>query len=126
MKRQNISSKSVWEDKVGYSRAVRIGNLIEVSGTTASDGNEVYGKGDVYAQTVYILNKIKSAIETAGGTLNNVVRTRMYITNIEHWEEAGRAHSEFFDSIRPTTSMVEISRLIHPDLLIEIEATAVI
>ena len=126
MNRKNISSGSLWEDKVGYSRAVKVGNLIEISGTTASDGDKIIGINDAYTQAIYILNKIRSVIENEGGTMNNVIRTRMYVTDIEKWEEAGRAHNEFFSNIKPATTMVEVSRLIHPDMLIEIEVTAII
>lgn len=126
MTRKNISSGAQWEDKVGYSRAVKIGNLLEVSGTTAADGDKIIGINDVYTQTVYILNKIKSVIENEGGSMDNVIRTRMYVTDIEKWEEAGRAHNEFFSTSKPATTMVEVSRLIHSDMLIEIEVTAII
>ena len=122
--RKNISSGATWEDIVGYSRAVRVGNIIEVAGTTAVDGDKVMAPGDVYGQTIYILNKIQHAIEQAGGNMKDVVRTRMFITDIKKWEEAGRAHGEFFKDIKPVTTMVEINALINPDLLIEIEATA--
>jgi enamine deaminase RidA (YjgF/YER057c/UK114 family) len=126
MIRKNINSGALWEDKVGYSTAVKIGNLIEISGTTASDGDQIIGINDVYTQTIFILNKIKSVIENEGGNMSNVIRTRMYVTDIEKWEEAGRAHNEFFSNIKPATTMVEVSRLIHPDMLIEIEVTAII
>ena len=124
-KRINISSGAKWEDIVGYSRAVRVGDLIEVAGTTAVDGNgEVIGKGDPYEQTRFILSKIESAINTAGGTLEDVIRTRMFVSDIAHWEEIGRAHGEFFLKIKPVSTMVEVSALINPELLVEIEATA--
>lgn len=110
---------------MGYSRAVRIGNIIEVAGTTAVDGDEVHGKGDLYAQTKFVLQKIEGALREAGASMNDVVRTRMYVTDIARWEEAGRAHGEFFSDIKPATTMVEVSALIHPDMLIEIEATAI-
>lgn len=125
-KRINISSGAVWEDKVGYSRAVRIGNIIEVSGTTAVDGDQLIGKDDLYAQTKFILLKVEKALQEAGAQMADVVRTRMYVTDISKWEEAGKAHAEFFSLIKPATTMVEVSRLIHPDLLIEIEVSAVI
>ena len=125
-KRINISSGAVWEDKVGYSRAVRIGNIIEVSGTTAVDGDQLIGKDDLYAQTKFILLKVEKALQEAGAQMADVVRTRMYVTDISKWEEAGKAHAEFFRIIKPATSMVEVSSLIHPDLLIEIEVSAVL
>ena len=124
--RINISSGSPWEDEVGYCRAVRIGNIIEVAGTTAMDGETLVGKDDLYAQTKFIIQKIEKALQQAGGSLNNVVRTRMFVTDISLWEEAGRAHGEFFKLIKPASTMVEVSRLISPDLLIEIEATAIL
>ncbi|MDO8993775.1 RidA family protein [Daejeonella sp.] len=125
-RRFNISSGAVWEDLVGYSRAVRIGNIIEVSGTTAVDGDKLIGKDDLYAQTKFILLKVEKALQEAGAQMTDVVRTRMYVTDISRWEEAGKAHAEFFDVIKPATTMVEVSRLIHPDLLIEIEVSAII
>ncbi len=124
--RQNISSGSPWEDVVGYSRAVRIGNVIEVAGTTAMDGDVLIGEGDVYAQTKFIFQKIERALAEAGSSLTDVVRTRMFITDIAKWEEAGRAHGEFFKSIKPASTMVEVSALIDERLLIEIEVTAVL
>ncbi|WP_395626732.1 RidA family protein [Daejeonella sp.] len=126
MKRVNISSGAVWEDLVGYSRAVRIGNQIEISGTTSVDGETVIGKGDLYRQTIYIFQKIEKTLIEAGASINDIVRTRMYVTDISKWEEAGRAHSEFLKDIKPATSMIEVKRLIDPDLLIEIEVTALI
>jgi enamine deaminase RidA (YjgF/YER057c/UK114 family) len=126
MKRINISSGAVWEDLVGYSRAVRIGNQIEISGTTSVDGETVIGKGDLYSQTIYIFQKIEKTLIEAGASINDIVRTRMYVTDISKWEEAGRAHSEFLKDIKPATSMIEVKRLIDPDLLIEIEVTALI
>lgn len=124
--RINISSGAVWEDMVGYSRAVRIGNIIEVSGTTSVDGDMLIGKDDLYAQTKFILLKVEKALHEAGAQITDVVRTRMYVTDISKWEEAGKAHAEFFREIKPATTMVEVSRLIHPDLLIEIEVSALI
>ncbi|MEJ7694714.1 RidA family protein, partial [Daejeonella sp.] len=124
--RVNISSGAIWEDLVGYSRAVRIGNIIEVSGTTAVDGDRLIGKGDLYAQTKFILQKIEKTLVEAGACMSDVTRTRMYVTDISRWEEAGKAHAEYFSNIRPAASMVEVNRLIDPDLLIEIEVTAVV
>ena len=124
--RINISSGATWENIVGYSRAVRVGNFIEISGTTATNGDSIKGVGDLYAQTIFILEKIEQTLVEAGCSLKNVVRTRMFITNIDNWEEAGRAHAEFFSEIKPASTMIEVQRLIHPELLIEIEATAII
>jgi enamine deaminase RidA (YjgF/YER057c/UK114 family) len=123
--KQLISSGSPWEDVVGYSRAVKIGNIVEVAGTTAMNGEELVGRGDMYAQTVYIFKKIEKALHEAGATMNDVVRTRMYVTDITQWELAGKAHGEFFKNIKPVATMVEVSRLIDDDLLIEIEVTAI-
>jgi len=126
MKRKNISSGAPWEDIVGYSRAVRIGNIIEVAGTTAMDGETLIGAGDPYAQTVFILNKMEAALKEAGASLSDVIRTKMYVTDISQWKEIGRAHGEFFKKIKPAATMVEVSALINPDLLIEIELSAVV
>jgi len=125
--RQNIASGAPWEDAVGYSRAVRIGNLVEVSGTTAvdDDGN-VVGAGDLYAQTRFVLQKIASALSAAGAGVEDVVRTRIYLTDITQWEQAARAHREVFERVRPAASGVQVARLIRDDLLVEIEATAII
>ena len=124
--RKKISSGSPWEDIVGYSRAVRVGNIIEVAGTTAVDGDILVGKGDVYEQTVFIFKKIEKALVEAGATLADVVRTRMFITDISEWEAAGKAHGEFFKDIKPVSTMVEVSNLINSDLLIEIQVTAIL
>ena len=124
--RKNINSGSPWEEIVGYSRAVRIGNIIEVAGTTAMDGDELIGKGDVYAQTIFIFKKIEKALQEAGAELYDVVRTRMYIVDITQWEKAGKAHGEFFKKIKPVSTMIEVSGLINKDLLIEIEVTAIL
>jgi enamine deaminase RidA (YjgF/YER057c/UK114 family) len=124
--RKQVSTGTPWEDIVGYSRAVRVGNTIEVSGTTAMDGNKLIGKDNIYEQSIFIFKKIEKAIEQLGGSLKDVVRTRMFVTDISKWEDAAKAHGEFFKTIKPVTTMVEVSKLIEPDLLIEIEATAIV
>jgi enamine deaminase RidA (YjgF/YER057c/UK114 family) len=126
MMRKNISSGAKWEDIVGYSRAVRIGNIVEVSGTAPVDGGTVIGIGDPYLQTKYCLQKIEKALKESGATIEDVIRTRMFVTDISRWEEYGKAHGEFFKDIKPVTSMIEVKSLIDPKMLIEIEATAII
>lgn len=127
MQRTTYSTGTAWEPRVGYCRAVRMGPFISVSGTTATDASgHVVGEGDIYAQTVQALTNIQTAIEALGGRMEHVVRTRMYVTDISLWGDVGRAHGEFFGTIRPATSMVEVRRLIDPVMLVEIEAEAIV
>lgn len=126
MKRQNISSDTKWEDIVGYSRAVRIGNIIEVAGTTAMDGDKIIGEDNAYEQTKFIFEKIENALKLAGTSMKDVVRTRMFVTDISKWEEIGKAHGEFFKNIKPVTTMVEVKALIDPKMMVEIEVTAIV
>ncbi len=127
LNRTNYASGAKWEDIVGYSRAVRVGNMIEITGTVAVDKEgAVVGPGDAYKQTRFILEKIEAVLKQAGASMKDVVRTRMFVTDISRWEEYGKAHGEFFHTIRPCTSMIEVKGLIAPEYLIEIEATAII
>ena len=127
MKRQNYSTGSKWEPIIGYSRTVRVGPFVQVSGTTASgEGGALVGEGDVYAQTAQILKNIEAALRGVGAELKDVTRTRIYTTQISEWEAIGRAHGEVFGNIRPATAMVEVSKLIAPEILVEIEAEAII
>lgn len=127
MKRTNLSSGSKWEDLVGYSRAIKVGNVIEVSGTVSTDhSGEIVGEGDEYLQTRFILLKLENTLKQLGSTLDAVVRTRIYLTNIANWEKVGKAHNEIFGIIKPATTMIEVSKLIDKKYLVEIEATAIL
>jgi len=124
---QKVSSGAVWEDVVGYSRAIKVGNIIEVAGTTAvNDKGDLIGIDDPYKQTTFIIRKAQKALIELGADLNNVIRTRIYTTDISHWEEIGKAHGEYFKKIKPVATMVEVSKLINPDILVEIEFSAVV
>ena len=126
MEKRKFSTGAKWEDIVGYSRAVRMGNIIEVSGTTSVKDSKVYGVEDPYKQTRHILSIIENAIENLGGTLDDVIKTRIYVTNIDHWDEVGRAHGDVFGEIKPATLLVEVKGLIDPEMLVEIEAMAIV
>jgi enamine deaminase RidA (YjgF/YER057c/UK114 family) len=126
MARQNVSTGGPWEAKIGYSRAVRVGSSVQVSGTTAMTPSGLVGKGDPYAQAIQTFKTIENALKQAGASLEDVVRTRIYMANIDQWQEVGRAHGEMFGNIRPATTMVEVKRLIDPDMLVEIEADAIV
>lgn len=123
---QKVSSGSPWEDVLGYSRAIRVDNLVEVAGTTAMDGEVLIGKDDVYEQIIFIFKKIEKALLEVGATLKNIIRTRMYLTNIDEWEQVGKAHAHYFSTIKPVATMVQVSKLIYADLLVEIDVTVLI
>ena len=124
--RTNISSSAIWEDQIGYSRAVKIGRVVEISGTSAIDRDKIIAPNDPYQQTKFIIRKIERAINEAGGSLEDVIRTRIYVTNIKDWSAIGKAHGEFFRNIKPATTMVEVKSLIDPNFVVEIEATAIL
>ena len=125
-KRKQVSTGAEWEEIVGYTRAVKIGNIIEVSGTTAIQDRQIIGVDDPYKQAKFIINIIKETLEKLDAGLHDVVRTRMYVTDITHWEQVGKAHGEFFAEIKPASTLIEVKGLVHPDMLVEIEATAVL
>ena len=124
--RSNFSSGAVWEDAVGYSRTVKVGDLIEISGTTSVDRDKVLGAGDPYEQTKVIIEKFSSVLKEAGGSLSDIIRVRIYVVNIDHWEKISKAYSEYFRTIKPAATMVEVRALITPELLVEMEATAML
>jgi enamine deaminase RidA (YjgF/YER057c/UK114 family) len=124
--RTNVNSGAIWEDTIGYSRAVKLGNIIEVAGTTSSLNGEVLHKGDAYSQTKHIISIIENALQQMDARLEDVVRTRIFLKNVDDWEDVGRAHGEFFGKIKPASTMVAVSAMINPDMLVEIEATAII
>jgi enamine deaminase RidA (YjgF/YER057c/UK114 family) len=126
MPRELFSSGAIWEDKVGYSRAVKVGSIIEVSGTTAAVGNSIVGENDMYAQCMNIFEKIDKVLREAGATMQDVVRTRAYVTDISRWEEFGKAHAAWFSNIKPVTSLIEVKGLIDSKMLVEIEVSAII
>jgi len=124
--RTNISSSTIWEDQIGYSRAVKIGRVVEISGTSAIDRDKIIAPNNPYQQTKFIIRKIERAINEAGGSLEDVIRTRIYVTNINDWSAIGKAHGEFFRNIKPATTMVEVKSLIDPNFVVELEATAIL
>ena len=124
--RTNISSNAVWEEQIGYSRAVKIGRVVEVSGTSAIDRDKIIAPNDPYQQTKFIIRKIERALSEAGGSLEDVIRTRIYVTNINDWSAIGKAHGEFFRDIKPATTMIEVKSLIDPNFVVELEATAIL
>lgn len=126
MDRKNISSDTIWGKRVGYSRAVRIGDIIEVAGTSALDGDKIIAVGDPYKQMCFIIEKVEQALNQAGAALSNVVRTRIYLTDLSHSKKIGQAHAKYFGEIRPASTMIQISGLVDPDLLVEVEVTAII
>jgi enamine deaminase RidA (YjgF/YER057c/UK114 family) len=126
MARHNVSTGGPWESKIGYSRAVRVGQSISVSGSTAMTPSGIVGKGDPYMQAIQAFKTIEAALKQAGASLSDVVRTRIYMADIDQWQEVGRAHGEIFGTVRPATTMVEVKRLIDPDMLVEIEADAIV
>jgi len=126
MDKKYVSSGTHWETVVGYSRALKIGDIIEVAGTTAVEDNEIIGINDAYAQTVFIIRKIQKALKELDADLKDVIRTRLYVSDISRWEEIGRAHGQFFKDIKPASTMVEVSSLVNPNMLVEIEATAIV
>lgn len=126
MHRKYVSTRTHWENTVGYSRAIKIGNFIEVAGTTAVDDNGIVGVNDAYAQTVFIIKKIQKALQELGADLKDVIRTRIYVSDISMWEDIGMAHGQFFKEIKPASTMVEVSALVNPNMLVEIEVTAIV